>query len=330
MRGNQTRIMLLVVLLLSGASNGPRLAAADKTPPPEIIESGTAIAVRIMDDIRTSQSDGRIFSGTIDQPVRDTHKNVTIPRGNDVELMARRVSDHEYTLDLESIMAAGRRMAAHADAAKPALVGVIVGALSWSSSGAEIIGAPGAVPRRDVQLATRGKTVKLPAGTLVIFRLEQPLRHGVSDPGFSRNGRHYHTGYGTVADNSSAYEAGMKAGRLDRQRQGATKQPTRAWNGSAPDEYQAGYHRGFNETPAGTGGANTIQIGADNYIRWNGPPASQVYVKVDSERRLFSVDVSGTQPAPWIRFGHKYVFMLVDQNGKEIARDETDLRMRGK
>jgi hypothetical protein len=49
---------------------------------------------------------------------------------------------------------------------------------------------------------------------------------------------------------------------------------------------------------------------------------------VDNRKRLFSADESGAQPAPWIRHGHKYVFTLVDQNGKEIARDENDLRVR--
>jgi hypothetical protein len=35
---------------------------------------------------------------------------------------------------------------------------------------------------------------------------------------------------------------------------------------------------------------------------------------------------SGSPPAPWILSGHRYVFILQDANGTEIAHDENDLR----
>jgi hypothetical protein len=221
----------------------------------------------------------------------------------------------------------------HSDAlANKAIVGAIVGALTrgGASRNVTISQGMGAIPRRDVQMTTRGKTVKLPAETVVVFRLEKPLRAGVPDKGFSRNGRHFHAGFGTTPGNSAAYDAGLRSGRQDRQRSGPNDRQKAYWNGAETPDFQAGYERGLAETPVAADGASRIQIGADHYIRWNGPPASQVYVRVDNRKRLFSVDESGVQPAPWIRPGHKYLFTLVDRNGKEIARDENDLRVRRK
>jgi hypothetical protein len=321
---------LRFALLTGGAllfAWGFPLNGADKTPV-EIIEAGTAITVRTIDDIRADRSDGRIFSGEIEQNVRDSRGTVTLPRGADVELLIRRTGEREYTLDIESVTANGRRMAVDAPADQ-AVVGVLVGALTWGGSRNVMINSDlSVIPRIDVQMAARGSAVKLPPQTVVVFRLDKPLRAGVADTGFSRNGRHFHAGFGATSGNTRAFDAGLAAGRNDRQRNLTSGRHTGSWSGVEQSEYQAGYDRGFNETPVGAGAANRIQIGADHTIRWNGPPASQVYVRVDNRKRLFSADESGAQPAPWIRHGHKYVFTLVDQNGKEIARDENDLRVR--
>ncbi|HEX4998595.1 MAG TPA: hypothetical protein VFY29_10220 [Terriglobia bacterium] len=323
------------------------LAGAKKLPPPEIIEAGTAIAVRLSDDVRATVSDGKVFSGVMDRQSRDAEGHVTIPRDAFVELLIRRTSNHEYTLDLESVIVQGRRMAVQTESNAPdsgaqgianekpgadqpagsdsALVGAIVGAFTWGGGGAEIRQASTGIVRRDLRLSTRGEAVKLPAGTVVVFRLKKSLHAGVPDVGFSRNGQHFHRGFGSVAGNSDAYEAGLRAGREDKRR-GAAEQQKTVWSHSLVTDYEAGYARGFAETPVQVNAPNTIQIGADHFIRWNGPAASQVFVKIDGDKTLFSVADSGVQPAPWIRYGHKYVFTLVDEKGKEIARDEHDLR----
>jgi hypothetical protein len=92
-----------------------------------------------------------------------------------------------------------------------------------------------------------------------------------------------------------------------------------------------GYERGFDESvvrnnqPADV----NVRIGADHYIRWKGPQGTQIFVQEDNgPRQLFASGTSGTQEAPWIRGGHKFTFFLVDQNGRELARDEQDLRQR--
>ena len=163
--------------------------------------------------------------------------------------------------------------------------------------------------------------------SLLTFRLEQPLRTGIADRGFSRNGRHYHDGYGTTKGNTSAYDAGLKAGRADRSGNRTFDAKSARWTGEDLRDYETGYERGYDESPARNPQGNaSIRLDADHYLTWRGPANSQVYVQVDNnQRRLFSSEASGSQPAPWIRSGHKYTFVLVDRNGREIARDENDL-----
>jgi len=51
----------------------------------------------------------------------------------------------------------------------------------------------GAISGGQVQVETRGNEVRVPAGSTVTFQLQEPL-HVVSwnDPGYMRNGQHYH------------------------------------------------------------------------------------------------------------------------------------------
>jgi hypothetical protein len=74
-------------------------------------------------------------------------------------------------------------------------------------------------------------------------------------------------------------------------------------------------------------GRPDIQIGRYNNIRWHGPENSAVYAQVDNQaEKVFARGASGNDPASWIMNGHLYTFMLRDANGREIARDQLDLR----
>jgi hypothetical protein len=315
------------------------------------IPNGTTIPVRTNEEINVTKADGRVFTGSVDEDVKDTRGNVALPRGTDVELMVRGVGNNEYALDLESITVNGNRMGVQTDNAAVApekeeglgansrtgryvgggaAIGAIIGAIAGGKKGAAIGGAVGAAGGASAQVLTRGKAVKVPSESLVTFRLQQPLRTGVADNGFSRNGWHYHEGYGTRVGNTAAYDAGLQAGRADRQADRPFNSRTTRWRAADLTEYQEAYERGYDESPARTPQADAgIRIGADHYITWKGPAASEVYVQVDDNpKRLFSDQASGKQPAPWISSGHKYVFILEDPNGREIARDERDLRQR--
>jgi hypothetical protein len=73
-----------------------------------------------------------------------------------------------------------------------ALVGAIIGAIAGGGKGAAIGAAAGAGAGAGTQLLTRGSTVRIPAESLLTFRLQQPLEMAPADNGFTRGGHHYH------------------------------------------------------------------------------------------------------------------------------------------
>jgi hypothetical protein len=136
---------------------------------------------------------------------------------------------------------------------------------------------------------TRGRTVDVPAESLLTFRLDVPLRAGVADNGYARNGVHYHHGYGA-------------------------------------DRYLT--QQAYREKPgAYSNGRGMISIGRDKNISWHGQESGDVWVQVDNEEpKLFSSGQSGVMPAPWITQGHLYTFTLQDAHGNAVATAQLDLR----
>src|SRR5260370_6851953 len=80
------------------------------------IPAGTNVTVRTNEGIYARQSDGRVFTGTVEQDVPDVNGYVAIPRGAQVELIARNVSSNELALDLESVTSNGQRFSITAEA----------------------------------------------------------------------------------------------------------------------------------------------------------------------------------------------------------------------
>ena len=68
-----------------------------------IINAGASISVRTNQTIDARQSDGRVFTGVVNQDVTDSNGNLAIPRGAEVELIVRSVSSNDVVLDLESV-----------------------------------------------------------------------------------------------------------------------------------------------------------------------------------------------------------------------------------
>ncbi|MFN0172699.1 MAG: hypothetical protein ACKV22_40485 [Bryobacteraceae bacterium] len=177
------------------------------------IGTGTIISVRTNETIDVKTSDGRVFTGVVDQDVRDANGSVAIPRGSNAELIVKKASNKDLSLDLESVTVNGQRYAVTADASRMsggrrdgvgknkrtaefigggAALGAIIGAIAGGGKGAAIGAAAGAGAGAGTQILTRGKAVKVPAESLLTFRLEQPISMGAVDRGFTRNGRHYH------------------------------------------------------------------------------------------------------------------------------------------
>jgi len=273
-----------------------------------VIDPGTTVYVRTTEQINTKDADGRVFLGVVDQDVLTRNGRIAIPQGSDVELVVRKLSDKEVALDLDSIVVNGERYSVDAEQSVlesergegvgankrtgkyvggGAVLGAIIGAIAGGGKGAAIGAGAGAAAGAGTQVLTRGKSVKVPAESLLTFRLTEPLRAGIVDNGHKRNGIHYHS----IPNGDGRYT-------------GVRQKP-----GYSSSEY------------------GSISIGLDKNVRWNGPRDGRIYVQVDNNPlQLFAAGESGAQEAPWIRPGHVYTFILIDQGGNEIARDQQDLR----
>ena len=300
-----SRETLIMILSITVICTFATEASAQRSA---VIDSGTTIHVRTIDDINTKDADGQVFPGVVDADVMGRNGRIVIPRGSDVELVVRNVSDNnDVALDLDSIMVNGERYSVEADPSVleserkeglgankrtgkyvggGAVLGAIIGGIAGGGKGAAIGAGAGAAAGAGTQVLTRGKSVKVPAESLLTFRLTEPLRAGMVDSGYRRNGIHYH-----------------------------------------PVQNDDGRYNGGRQKPGYYGNDASISIGRDKYIRWNGLHDGRVYVQVDNNpRQLFAAGDSGTQEAPWIQPGHVYTFIMMDQNGNEIARDVQDLR----
>lgn len=185
-------------------------AQSDRVP------SGTEVTVRTNDSIDAKSSNqGRIYSGVVDRDVRDRSGNVVIPRGSNAELTVRNTDDRNMVLDLESVTVNGRRyvvsttdqpvnaqdgrkegVGANSRTGKyvggGAVIGSIIGAIAGGGKGAAIGAATGAGAGAVGQTVTRGGQVRVPAESLLTFRLHRPLTVGGPDRGYDRDGNHYH------------------------------------------------------------------------------------------------------------------------------------------
>lgn len=177
------------------------------------IPAGTTIKVRTNERIDAKRSDGRIFSGVVAEDVLNANGVVAIPRGSETELLVRSAGSRVLVLDLESVTVNGRQYDVSADVDRigskrrdgigtnkrtakfvggGALLGTIIGAVTGGGTGAAIGAAAGAGGGAGVQLLTRGASVRVPAESLLTFRLDQALQITPADRGFTRSGRHFH------------------------------------------------------------------------------------------------------------------------------------------
>jgi hypothetical protein len=162
------------------------------------LDPGTVIPVRTNESIDVDKGDNRVYTGIVDQDVRnrddrnqdvrnrdDQNRDdrnqdgrVVIPRDSKVELTVRTSRDNDLILDLESVVVNGQRYGVKADPKRigsqqdDSLVGGVIGAIKGGQA--------------------RGRTVRVPQDTVVTFRLQRPLDIGVEDRGRDRDGRHYH------------------------------------------------------------------------------------------------------------------------------------------
>ena len=163
-----------------------------------VLAAGTEVAVRTNERIDARNAvEGQTFSAQIEENVRDSDGSTAIPRGSDARLVVRRLENNgDLILDVESITVEGRRyQVSTADqeldnqrqgiggnrrtgefVGGGAVLGAIIGAIAGGGQGAAIGAGAGAGAGALTQIVTRGKEVRVPAESVIRFRLDRPLR----------------------------------------------------------------------------------------------------------------------------------------------------------
>jgi len=159
------------------------------------INAGTYVTVRTTEAIQTDRNDTRTYSAVVAEDVWDDYGRISvpaIPSGSRVDLVVRPTSDNELAVDLDSIYANGNRYSVAATPARVegtagrssdkdtaiyagggALLGGIIGAIVGGGKGAAIGAAAGAAT--GVGVAYRGRSIRVPEGSELTFRLDREL-----------------------------------------------------------------------------------------------------------------------------------------------------------
>ena len=164
------------------------------------VPAGTEIAIRVNEAIDTETAGG-VYRAEVAQDIQSPSGEMLIPRGAPAEVTVVQtesggaVGTPEITLALRSITVNGRQQMASSatetaqgpeglgtnrrtaemvggGAALGAVVGAIIGGGSGAATGAAIGAAGGAA----TQVLTKGDTVRIPAETVMNFRLGQPIQ----------------------------------------------------------------------------------------------------------------------------------------------------------
>ena len=159
---------------LLGLFSFATLAAAQMS----FIGAGATISVRMDQTLNARRTDGRVLLGVVDRDVMDERGGLAIPMGSRAELIVTNISRQDVSVDLESVVVNGQR---YAVAVNPDRVRNTDGDM-WRDG-------------RNAEYVNGGYGRRIARSSVLNFRLEQPLRVGVADNGYNRNGVHYHYQY---------------------------------------------------------------------------------------------------------------------------------------
>jgi hypothetical protein len=203
MRINRIITMLTFAVLLS---LGPLAFSQDQSTYGQgrgsvTVPAGTEIAVRTNEAIDSQNaSPDQHYSATVLQDVRGPAGETLIPKDSNADLVVRQVNSGgtvhsgNLVLDLDSITVNGQRYRVSTEDLKQsgssgigknkrtaemvgggAALGTLLGAIAGGGKGAAIGAAAGAGAGGTAQVLTKGKTVKVPAETILRFQLDRPL-----------------------------------------------------------------------------------------------------------------------------------------------------------
>ncbi len=163
--------------------------------------AGTELVVRTVETIDSRNSGpNQVFSAIFEQAVTNGAGQVIIPEGSSAQLMVRQMSSGgktgspEMVLDVQSITVNGRKyLVSTTDLTQDsdtglgknkrtaevvgggAALGTLIGAIVGGGKGAAIGAVIGAAGGAGAQVLTRGREVRVPAETVLSFRLDRAL-----------------------------------------------------------------------------------------------------------------------------------------------------------
>jgi len=187
-----------------------RETAATSAPEPsrptsrtDVLAEGTEVSVRVNEAIDSATAaEGQTFDAQVTRDVRDTDGDVVIPRGSMAQVVIKSASKggrfrgaSDLVLDLQTVTIIGKRyMIDTAEIARKgkagvgankrtaeytgggAALGAIIGAIAGGGRGAAIGAGAGAGAGALTQVLTKGKAIKVPAESVLTFRLDRPLK----------------------------------------------------------------------------------------------------------------------------------------------------------
>jgi Ca2+-binding EF-hand superfamily protein len=167
---------------------------------PMIISSGSEFSIRTNETIDSKVATvGQLFSAMIERDILDNSGKLAIPKGSDAKLAIRQAADgtgndSELVLDVDSVTVAGiRYMVSTQDLQEKgrdgiganrrtgvmvgggAGLGALIGAITGGGKGAAIGAGVGAAAGAAGQVLTKGRQVKVPAESVLTFKLERDL-----------------------------------------------------------------------------------------------------------------------------------------------------------
>jgi outer membrane lipoprotein SlyB len=167
------------------------------------VPAGTDVAVRSEETIDSAQAaEGQTYAAEVTADVPDANGDVVIPRGANAVIVIRSAAKgnrfhgaSDLVLDLASVSVGGRQyqlsttdlvkkgkqgMGANKRTAEytggGAAIGAIIGAIAGHGKGAALGAASGAGAGAITQIATKGGSIKVPAETVLTFKLDKALR----------------------------------------------------------------------------------------------------------------------------------------------------------
>ena len=167
------------------------------------IPSGTEISVRNDEAIDSSRAvEGQTYAAEVTSDVRDSNGAVVVPMGANAQLVITSLTSggrfrgaSDLVIALQSVSIDGQQYAVNTTDLEEkgrqgigankrtveyvgggAALGAIIGAITGQGKGAAIGAAAGAGGGALTEILTKGSSIKIPAETLMTFRLDQSLR----------------------------------------------------------------------------------------------------------------------------------------------------------